>query len=965
MRSKIANWMVFVVIMQGLLFLAAFFAIGAPDKVVMGESRRFEKSVDAGKIRIEELMLAARTTAEDSLEKIAKSFDYSGAQPFLPESGSAADIMISILEKSDISGVFVMYESGSDASSAKKCLYLRKDISGVKSIGTAYELLRGSPKLVEGRFVPKSPLWLEQQPFENACQDFRGDFYSRPVSAVGENTVTNAAQFGYWSAPFKLSDEDYSIVTYTIPLAGKNGRTFGVFGIELAAEAFEKNFVAYSRLPENDYSVALSVSDGGSDRLSFLTAASFQDKLTADNFYAGFSGSNYYHSSETHKLIIDKHFFWNNLAGYKTNLEPYGINAYFGDESWSIYCVARNTDIFSLYVQAAINVITALGITLAAGVAVAFILGYAIVNPIAALNKSLREINPEDQKIKLIRTNYREIDELSQSIELLSSDVANISSRMSKIISLVNLPLGAFEIKGDRKQVYLTDSLFELLGIKRGENSSNFVDIFFWKSFIDYAMQNKHPSMEDVYNIGFHSGAAEQWVRIKSYDEQHSTFGIVMDVTEQVSQMDKLEYERDYDVLTKLLNRRGFKARAIKLLEKYSDKVNALMLLDLDNLKEFNDTYGHDWGDRYIKLAGEMLAAFEEHSAIVARMSGDEFLVLLYGYQSKQDIIEAAGKVYAQVKEKSIVLPDQTITHVQLSAGLAFCPYDADNLKDLLKCADYAMYEIKNTTKGELKIYSGKEEKIPPYLPKAAEKRGSILQRAEFSFMLEPIAEVAGCRLHGYRLSLRSNLTASIDEIISIARQNGTFDALESTIHASAAAFLAEQGGNAGYKLFLSASSANAVQKSFALAKQQGTEKYFSSLVFELIELPGSGFEFLNENNIATAVNAFDENFSSTLAGLAIQPQYIKIDLPLLRGIESDEQKRQIFKNAADFAHSGNMRVIAAGIESFDELQEAVRLGADYLEGSLIGLPQSGPHALSRQLVELLQKLTDSAEYQI
>ena len=117
------------------------------------------------------------------------------------------------------------------------------------------------------------------------------------------------------------------------------------------------------------------------------------------------------------------------------------------------------------------------------------------------------------------------------------------------------------------------------------------------------------------------------WVRLKLIDSEQHMLGIAEDVTQEMVEKQKIEYERDYDLLTNLLNRRAFHSRMRQLFQNRGRmKVAALIMMDLDNLKYINDTFGHDYGDQYIRAAANALRIGSPENAVISRMSGGRIL---------------------------------------------------------------------------------------------------------------------------------------------------------------------------------------------------------------------------------------------------------------------------------------------------------------------------------------------------
>ena len=104
-----------------------------------------------------------------------------------------------------------------------------------------------------------------------------------------------------------------------------------------------------------------------------------------------------------------------------------------------------------------------------------------------------------------------------------------------------------------------------------------------------------------------------------------------------VAERSRIEHERDYDALTGLYSRQAFFRVCGELFEKPNTlRHAALMMTDLDNLKTINDTYGHDWGDVYLRQTAHSLQQGSPSGTVVARLSGDEFLLLFYGYETRE-----------------------------------------------------------------------------------------------------------------------------------------------------------------------------------------------------------------------------------------------------------------------------------------------------------------------------------------
>jgi diguanylate cyclase (GGDEF)-like protein len=148
------------------------------------------------------------------------------------------------------------------------------------------------------------------------------------------------------------------------------------------------------------------------------------------------------------------------------------------------------------------------------------------------------------------------------------------------------------------------------------------------------------------------------------------------------------------DALTGLANRAMITSAAQRALSA-SVGATAMLLLDLDHFKEINDTLGHGVGDEMLTLVAKRLAAEAGPNDLVGRLGGDEFVILRRNLEESGDATELAARLCASVR-KPVVLRGVTLT-VGCSIGIAYGPEHADNVPDLLRCADIALYSAKST----------------------------------------------------------------------------------------------------------------------------------------------------------------------------------------------------------------------------------------------------------------------------
>lgn len=174
------------------------------------------------------------------------------------------------------------------------------------------------------------------------------------------------------------------------------------------------------------------------------------------------------------------------------------------------------------------------------------------------------------------------------------------------------------------------------------------------------------------------------------------------------------------DQLTGLANRWSFESWASEKLEEERDSktITAMIFLDIDNFKSINDTYGHEVGDKVLQYLSSRLKnnvrnkdrKTEKHDYSIARFAGDEFVLLLYGVNNKQDLENILNRIL-HLFEDCYQGPEK-IGKLAVSLGVALYPEDATNLAELTRCADKAMYSAKHNGKNQFHYYHRKESTI-------------------------------------------------------------------------------------------------------------------------------------------------------------------------------------------------------------------------------------------------------------
>ena len=385
-------------------------------------------------------------------------------------------------------------------------------------------------------------------------------------------------------------------------------------------------------------------------------------------------------------------------------LNLYNTNTPFADDQWVLLGAVPGRTLFALKHDTLLIMLALLASIVLTSLVTILITVRSVSQPIVKLAAEVRATDPA-APARLQKTDITELDALAGSIETLSDEVLRAGGKFTQILEMASVRMGGFEVDGRDGTLFLTDQFFDVFG--RPELASTVRGPQSFERAMDalhvYVTEREKTDDEHTeYIFRMPEPDGVRWVRMRLLRSSSRWTGLAEDITSDRMSLERMEYERDHDVLTELYNRRAFKRMALALLARGPQAacVGALVMLDLDNLKYINDTYGHDMGDAYIRCMAASLPSPDGERCLVARMSGDEFFVLFHGYDTQEEVRGQIALLRQRMTRASLTLPDGVRQPVRASGGVAWYPADSDRFDELVRYADFAMYQVKNSGKG-------------------------------------------------------------------------------------------------------------------------------------------------------------------------------------------------------------------------------------------------------------------------
>ncbi len=430
---------------------------------------------------------------------------------------------------------------------------------------------------------------------------------------------------------------------------------------------------------------------------------------------------------------------------------------------------------------------------------------------------------------------------------------------------------------------------------------------------------------------------------------------------------ERLAYVAQFDSLTGLPNRTLFRDRlsqAMTRAERGGSQL-ALMLLDLDRFKEINDTLGHRAGDRLLQAVAQRLTSTLRTVDTVARLGGDEFTVILEDAESVEAVTLVAEKVVGALA-RPFPLDDQEY-FLTVSAGISMYPSNPGDIETLIMNADVAMYDAKDNGKNNFKFYRAEMNAMKQERLSLERQLRRAADRGELFIEYQPQTDLTTNQVIGAEALLRwqhpelgliePNRFIPIAEQTNLILQIGKW-----VLHKACAQNVAWQ--RAGMPRIRVAVNVSARQFRAELLETVASALRETGLAPDCLELeiteglliedPAAASAVLAELK-ALGVHVAIDDFGSGYSSLSYLKHFpldsLKIDRSFVRDLSIDPDDAAIARAIIALAHSLDLKVIAEGVETPQQLAFLREHHCDVVQGFLFGAPVNADEmaALLRQ----------------
>lgn len=546
--------------------------------------------------------------------------------------------------------------------------------------------------------------------------------------------------------------------------------------------------------------------------------------------------------------------------------------------------------------------------------------------------------------------------------ERLQQTLRESESQLRHMIESAPLPLLIVRA-GDQRMMYANERALQQLALNvdtlQGRSLAEFHADTEIRAALPEAL-SRHGSVRD-YEVHLRDATGREfWLLLSAqpirYANEVCLLVALANIDDRKRMQEDMRRKAMHDQLTGLPNRAMF-MESLERAERKSRRKGvrfSVVFVDLDHFKEVNDSMGHAAGDALLQAVAERLTSAVRQSDLVARIGGDEFMVLIDDHRGPEEVMIVAQKILTFLERP--VLIEWKEVQVSGSVGIASYPEDGEDAEALVKNADAAMYQAKERGRNNFQFYSPEMNRITLERANLEGRVRSALENSEFFLQYQPEIELATGKLKAVDALLRWRDPATgvvmPAGFLPLAEENGTIIPIGQWVLERALADLRawqEQGLELTLSLNLSARQlqhhdlVNDIFKALqahAIAPGKLRLEIPETALMHESDYTDRAIRAMQALGIAVAIDNFGTGYSSLGLVRGFSVQAVKIDKSLVSSCPNKRECAAIVQAVGAMAKSLGIVVIAAGVETEEERRIVTALGCERAQGMLVGKPQ-------------------------
>lgn len=436
----------------------------------------------------------------------------------------------------------------------------------------------------------------------------------------------------------------------------------------------------------------------------------------------------------------------------------------------------------------------------------------------------------------------------------------------------------------------------------------------------------------------------------------YSLAGVIMDITSEKNNENKIKLMNYYDNITGIQNKKMFIEKFKQLINNSSNKSKlGIIFFDIDNFKNINDSYGHEVGDEILLRLCKRIENILDGRHTFARFGGDEFIIAFSNVINQIEIKDFLDELLLKVRKPFYV--DSRKICCSISIGVSIYPNDSNRLDILLKTADMAMHTAKEEGKNRYKFFDINILNILKRQSEIEKALRTAIENNEIFMVFQPKISIKDEKVNGFEALVRwvNDELGFISpaEFIPIAESSGLIIDLGK--------YIIEESFKKCKELYCSTKSKFHI--AINISDIQLREEGFISFISEMLEkynIPPEFIEFeitegvimksvvknielligLKRLGVSIALDDFGTGYSSLSYLKRLPIDVLKIDKSFVDGIGVDEKSEYIAESIIKLSHSLNLKVVAEGVETKEQLGYLDKMKCDVAQGYYFSKPE-------------------------
>lgn len=977
MLKLIITTLLSLVVFQSFLFVLYMILSGTSQKLIENSYSSIIKSAQTKRRQIGRLISNSWGNT-DLMEKVINEADAAYHSPnfkSIKMQLNLADSMLNMMGSMNVNGAKLIVEDPQD-SEKLNILYLYDNNISLKAPDLSdISLVAGTPSVAEALKIPISKFWKRNDDSDERIK------YNKYIDTYAKYTMNLAKSpkshnVGFWEDAVNANGK--KVWHYVKPLINeKDYSQYGMLVIEVEMDSITDlfDFEEFSDKSTSAYMLAKTENNDGykgnevykilairgtyiknllSDEEFSLDESKVSDKLDAVT------------DDETKISVLNVP----SSEDFITVREPLRIknDNFVTNSDYYLFAVADKSEVEAASRQYRDTIIAILFFSGFVGFLMAFWVAKKLTGSISIMSQEITE--NKGKNFNMSSSNILEFDKLINIINDLSNRLIRASQRFQTITELSSAFIVVLEINENNDTVYkvgrfsrIFNDIVEEESFEEEMSLEGFCSlekkVFEDAKIISNYYNEESKSLVEILKIIWKGKEIYLKVitNIEELPKEHSPeikpliFKSVIDNTQEILEQLKIKKQRDLDSLTGLLNRLSFKERLQAFMKEDNEhsKKAAMIMWDLDELKFVNDTYGHERGDEYIISMAEVLKKIESETIFVARVSGDEFFAFIQYQNDKSEVIDKLNDIRNKLMKTMLPFSNKCMS-IKATTGVAWYPEDSDNGSELMKFADFAMYTAKHYKKGTISEFNKEEYEQNYILLSGNQYFSEFLEKRLVRYAFQPIVDARTGEIFAYEALMRSTSQhfENIGQIMKFAKAKSRLVDIEIITVEETLKFFSENLEKFKDRRLFINSIANVVLPDDRIEIIVSKYKHIlNRLVIEIIEqedIEDSSLKikqnFKKDWGCQMAIDDYGAGYSTQTWFLQIRPEFVKIDMTITKGVDTDVERQAIIENILSYSHKMNIKVLCEGVETLSEMTTLIKMGVDYLQGYYLSKPQ-------------------------